>query len=81
MFELTKREQEVYKKIINNVEGKHREDLAKEMFISIGTFHTHLLRIFEKTGTRSQVELIVKHYHALMRKHKIEEGDFYGILE
>lgn len=81
MIELTKREQEVYKKIVNNVEGKSREELAKDMFISIGTFHTHLFRIFEKTGTSSQVELIVKHYHALMHKHKIEEGDFYGMLE
>lgn len=81
MTELTKREQEVYKKIINNVEGKPREELAKEMFISMGTFHTHLLRIFEKTGTSSQVELIIKHYQALMRKHKIEQGDFYGMLD
>ena len=81
MIKLTKREQEVYKKIINNVEGKPREELAKEMFISTGTFHTHLLRIFEKTGTSSQVELIIKHYQALMRKHKLDQGEFYGMLE
>ena len=36
---------------------------------------------FEKTGTNTQVELIVKHYHSLMRKNKIEQGDFYGLLE
>ena len=81
MTNLTKREQEVYKKIINNVDGKSREELAKEMFISMGTFHTHLLRIFEKTGTSSQIELIVKHYHALIRKHKLDQGEFYGIPE
>ena len=80
MMNLTKREKEVYNKIINNVEGKSRKELAKELYISDGTFHTHLLRIFEKTGTSSQVELIVKHYQALMRKHKTEQGDFYGML-
>lgn len=65
MMNLTKREKEVYNKIINNIEGKSRKELAKEMFISAGTFHTHLLRIFEKTGTSSQIELIVKHYRRL----------------
>ncbi len=81
MMNLTKREKEVYNKIINNVDGKSRKELAKELYISDGTFHTHLLRIFEKTGTSSQAELIVKHYQSLMRKHKIEQGDFYGILD
>lgn len=81
MTNLTKREKEVYNKIINNVEGKSRKELAKELYISAGTFHTHLLRIFEKTGTNTQVELIVKHYHSLMRKNKIEQGDFYGMLD
>ena len=81
MTNLTKREQEVYKKIINNVDGKSREELAKEMHISIGTFHTHLLRIFEKTGTSSQIELIVKHYSALIQKHNIEQGEDYEMFE
>ncbi len=60
---LTPREQEVYCKIINNIEGKPRSRLAEEMFISKYTMHTHLMNIFEKTGTSSQIELIVKHYH------------------
>ena len=81
MMNLTKREKEVYNKIINNVEGKSRKELAKDLYISAGTFHTHLLKIFEKTGASSQIELIIRHYHALIHKHKIEEGDFYGLLE
>lgn len=60
---LTPREQEVYCKVINNIEGKSSNELAAEMFISKYTMHTHLMNIFEKTGTSSQIELIVKHYH------------------
>lgn len=62
MMNLTKREKEVYNKIINNIEGKSRKELAEELNISAGTFRTHLLRIFEKTGTNSQIELIIKFY-------------------
>ena len=60
---LTPKEKEVYCKIINNIEGKSQKDLANEMFISLATMHTHLLSIYAKTGTNSQIELIVKHYH------------------
>lgn len=60
---LTPKEKEVYCKIINNIKGKPQKELASEMFISPATMHTHLMRIFEKTGTSSQIELIVKHYH------------------
>ena len=60
---LTPKEKEVYCKIINNIKGKSQKDLANEMFISLATMHTHLLSIYAKTGTNSQIELIVKHYH------------------
>jgi NarL family two-component system response regulator LiaR len=60
---LTPAEKQVYCKIINNVEGKTQKQLADEMFISKHTIHTHLLSIYAKTGTKSQIELIVKHYH------------------
>lgn len=60
---LTPREQEVYCKIINNIRGLSREDMAKELHIKKSTFDTHLINIFLKTGTSSQIELIVKHYH------------------
>lgn len=60
---LTPKEKEVYCKIINNIEGKSQRELADEMFISLATMHTHLISIYAKTGTKSQIELIVKHYH------------------
>ena len=60
---LTPKEKEVYCKIINNIKGKPQKELASEMFISLATMHTHLLSIYAKTGTNSQIELIVKHYH------------------
>lgn len=59
---LSPAEKHVYCKIINNIEGKNHIKLAEEMFISPHTFHTHLLRIYEKTGCNSQIELIIKHY-------------------
>ena len=60
---LTPKEKEVYCKIINNIEGKPQKELASEMFISPATMYTHLVNIYIKTGTKSQIELIVKHYH------------------
>lgn len=59
---LTPKEKEVYCKIINNIEGKTHKQLASELFISESTMHTHLLSIYAKTGTSSQIELIIKHY-------------------
>jgi DNA-binding CsgD family transcriptional regulator len=59
---LTKREQDVYNKVVNNIEGKSQKELAVDLSMSIGTFHTHLLNIFFKTNTNSQIELIVRHY-------------------
>ena len=81
MTNLTKREQEVYKAIINNVEGLSTKELAKSLNIQPSSFNTYTLNIFQKYCVCSRTELIVKHYHALMRKHKLEQGDFYGILE
>lgn len=63
---LTPTEKQVYCKIINNVQGKPQKVLAEELFISQNTFHTHLLNIYNKTNTNSQVELIVKHYHRII---------------
>lgn len=59
---LTPKEKEVYCRIINNIEGKSCAEIAKDMFIAPCTFHTHLLNIFAKTGTSSQIELIIKYY-------------------
>lgn len=59
---LTPKEKEVYCKIINNIEGKSRTEIAKEMFIAPCTLHTHLLNIYTKMGASSQIELIIKHY-------------------
>ena len=59
---LTPREQAVYDKIVNNIKGLTQEELADELCISKHTFHTHLLNIYLKTGTKSQTELIIKHY-------------------
>ena len=59
---LTPKEQEVYNKLVNNIEGKKISELAKELEISLGTLHTHMLHIFSKFGINSQVELIIKHY-------------------
>ena len=59
---LTPRETEVYCKIVNNVRGLTQKELSKELGISESTFHTHLLSIYLKTCTQSQIELIIKHY-------------------
>lgn len=81
MTKLTKREQEVYKAIINNVEGLSTKELAKSLNIQPSSFNTYTLNIFQKYCVCSRTELIVKHYHALMRKHKLDQGEFYGMLE
>lgn len=71
---LTPKEKEVYCKIINNIEGKPQKELAKELFISLNTFHTHLLNIFLKTETKSQIELIIKHYKGRLCKQYVQEN-------
>lgn len=80
MTSLTKRERDVYNAIINNVEGLSVKELSKELNIQPSSFNTYLLNIYQKYSVSSKTELIVKHYHALMHKHKIEQGDFYGML-
>ena len=59
---LTRKEQEVYDAIINNIEGLKNKDLAKKLEMSRSTFCTHLMNIYYKTRTNSQIELIVKYY-------------------
>lgn len=78
MTKLTKREQDVYKAIIHNIEGHSTKELAKGLNIKQSSFNTYLLHLFEKYAVSSKTELIVKHYHELMVKHKIEDGDFYA---
>lgn len=78
MTSLTKRERDVYKAIINNVEGLSIQELANKLNLQTSTFNTYLLNIYQKCGVSSKTELIVKHYHELMVKHKIEDGDFYA---
>lgn len=71
---LTPREQEVYCKIINNVRGLKQKELAKELKMSFGTFHTHLINIFLKTRTNSIIELIVRHYHQQRKNYGTREN-------
>ena len=59
---LTNKEQEVYNDIINNFEGLKNKYLAKKLEMSRSTFFTHLMNIYYKTRTNSQIELIVKYY-------------------
>jgi DNA-binding CsgD family transcriptional regulator len=44
----------------NLVQGKSIEDSAAELFISVHTARTHLKRIFMKTDTHRQPELVVR---------------------
>ena len=59
---LTNKEQDVYNAIINNIEGLKNKELAKQLKMSRSTFCTHLMNIYYKTHTNSQIELIVKYY-------------------
>ena len=60
--DLTPKEEEVLYAIVNNIKGEKIKDLAKDLHIKETTLKTHILHIFQKTGTNSQVELIIKHY-------------------
>jgi DNA-binding CsgD family transcriptional regulator len=55
LYGLTRREAAVAAKL---ADGKSVEDLAHELGISYETARTHLRRIFDKTGTSRQSELV-----------------------
>jgi DNA-binding CsgD family transcriptional regulator len=56
IFELTRKEAEVAVKLS---EGKSVEQTAQELAIAYETARTHLRRIFSKTGTSRQTELLL----------------------
>lgn len=60
--DLTKKEKEVLNVIVNNIEGLKNEELAKKLNITRATFCAHLMNIYYKTYTNSQIELIIRYY-------------------
>ena len=56
--ELTKREQEVLKKV---AEGKSNSDIAQELYISENTVETHNRHIFRKLGVKNRTQAAVYH--------------------
>ncbi|MDC7246810.1 MAG: helix-turn-helix transcriptional regulator [Sphaerochaetaceae bacterium] len=56
-YGISKREKEVIDLI---VEGYTNKEIGEKLFISFTTARTHVSHIFEKTGTRSRVELVSK---------------------
>ncbi|MGL6104936.1 helix-turn-helix domain-containing protein [Romboutsia sp.] len=55
---LTKREQEVFKLIIEN---KNNKEISEELFISIGTVKTHIHNIFQKVNVDRRNQLLIKY--------------------
>lgn len=55
LFDLTPAETRVYTAI---ADGRTLGETAKKLGISLATAKTHLLRLFAKTGTRRQAELV-----------------------
>jgi DNA-binding CsgD family transcriptional regulator len=51
---------------IHLLQGKSVEEAAAELFISLHTARTHLKRIFMKTDTHRQTELVVRIFSALL---------------
>jgi DNA-binding CsgD family transcriptional regulator len=51
---------------IHLLQGKSVEEAAAELFISLHTARTHLKRIFMKTDTHRQTELVVRIFSALV---------------
>jgi DNA-binding NarL/FixJ family response regulator len=60
--DLTNKEKEVLNVVVNNIEGLKNEELAKKLNITRATFCTHLINIYYKTRTNSQIELIIRYY-------------------
>jgi DNA-binding NarL/FixJ family response regulator len=54
-FDLSMRERQILCRL---AKGKSSPEIADELFISVHTVHTHLKHIYEKTGTRSQIEAV-----------------------
>lgn len=54
-YSLTDREAEVLYLL---VQGRTNEDIAKNMFISIGTVKTHVYHIYQKVGVHTRAELM-----------------------
>jgi DNA-binding CsgD family transcriptional regulator len=58
MKELTKREKEVMKELL---EGKSNYEIGKALSIRTLTVRSHLYNIYNKTGIRSRTKIIAKH--------------------
>jgi len=54
MYALTEREEEITMLIF---QGKSNKEVAETLFISIDTVKTHLKKAFEKTNSKSRVDL------------------------
>ena len=60
MTALTKREQEVYKAIVNNIEGLSTSELAEKLKIKETTFRTYLLILYQKRlAIQEKTQLII----------------------
>lgn len=46
------------------IQGLSRSEIANRLGLALGTVKLHIAKVFRKTSTRSQVELMVKHYSA-----------------
>lgn len=55
LFDLTSTESRVFVLLAN---GRTQRQIASDLGIGLGTVKTHLLRVFDKTGTKRQVELV-----------------------
>lgn len=60
--DLTKKEKEVLNVVVNNIEGLKNGELTKKLNITKSTFCAHLMNIYYKTYTNSQIELIIRYY-------------------
>jgi DNA-binding CsgD family transcriptional regulator len=79
-YDLTPKEEEVLYAIVNNTKGKKNKDLAKDLHIKETTLNTHILHIFQKTETNSQIELIIKFYKG-ERMETIKTKEILDILQ
>lgn len=76
-YQLTPIQKQIYDLIV--LKATKTRDIAKIINRSQHTVERNIEIILEYFGVDSQKELIVKHYHELMRRHQIlDEGLFYG---
>ena len=56
-WQLTEREREIVRAVSS---GRTSEEICAELSVSRNTLKTHLLHVFEKSGTRSRTELLAR---------------------